>query len=82
MGLVKMAPDAWAYYAVEIADGREDYFAREEPGRWVGAGAERLALLGSVTPESLARLFSEACHPETGEAIGRPFGVGRGAVAG
>jgi len=27
MGLAKMAPDGWAYYAREIAAGVEDYFA-------------------------------------------------------
>ncbi len=38
MGLVKMAPDGWAYYAREIAAGVEDYFVGhgEETGRWIG----------------------------------------------
>ena len=40
MGVAKMSPDGWAYYAREIAEGGEDYFAGhgEEPGRWVGRG--------------------------------------------
>ena len=75
MGLAKMAPDGWRYYAEEIALGREDYFAghQEEPGRWVGRGAEALGLSGPVGPEEMSRLFGQGCHPGTGEALGRPF---------
>ena len=82
MGLAKMAPDGWAYYAQEIASGREDYFAREEIGRWVGEGARRLGLSEEVSSLGLERLFAEARHPESGEALGRPYGTGRSAVAG
>ncbi len=76
MGLAKMAPDGWRYYAEEVALGREDYFAghEEEPGRWVGRGAEALGLSGPVGPEEMSRLFGQGRHPETGEALGRPFG--------
>jgi conjugative relaxase-like TrwC/TraI family protein len=75
MGLAKMGPDGWRYYAEEIALGREDYFAGhgEEPGRWVGRGAEALELSGPVGPEEMSRLFGQGRHPETGEALGRPF---------
>ncbi len=71
-----MAPDGWRYYAEEIALGRENHFAGhgEEPGRWVGRGAEALALSGPVGPEEMSRLFGQGRHPETGEALGRPFG--------
>ena len=43
-----MAPSAWRYYAEEIAQGREDYYARsaERPGRFVGRGAESLGVSG------------------------------------
>ena len=82
MGLVKMAPDGWAYYATEIASGREDYFAHEEPGRWLGRGADVVGLGGPTEPEGLERLFGEARHPRTGQALGRPFGTGSRAVAG
>ena len=72
MGLAKMAPDAWAYYAAEIAVGGEDYFAEhgDEAGRWVGRGAAALGLSGQVAPEALARLFSEGRHPGTGGYLG------------
>ncbi len=76
MGLAKMAPDGWRYYAEEIALGGEDYFAghQEEPGRWVGRGAKALGLSDAVDPEEMSRLFGQGRHPETGEALGRPFG--------
>lgn len=75
MGLAKMAPDGWRHYAEEVSLGREDYFAGhgEEPGRWVGRGAEALGLLGVVSPEQLSKLFGEGRHPMTGAALGRPF---------
>lgn len=82
MGLVKMAPDGWAYYATEIISGREDYFAREEPGRWLGLGAEHVGLAGEVSALELERLFGQARHPRTEAALGRAFGHGRSAVAG
>ncbi|HZU80483.1 MAG TPA: MobF family relaxase, partial [Acidimicrobiales bacterium] len=82
MGLVKMAPDGWAYYATEIADGREDYFAREERGCWLGRGAEHIGLSGQVDALGLERLFAGARHPTTDSALGRPFGTGKSAVAG
>lgn len=75
MGLAKMAPDGWRYYAEEVGLGREDYFAGhgEEPGRWAGRGAEALGLSGVVSPEQLSKLFGEGRHPVTGTALGRPF---------
>ena len=75
MGLAKMAPDGWRYYAEEVGLGREDYFAGhgEEPGRWTGRGAEALGLAGEVSPEQLSKLFGEGRHPLTGDALGRPF---------
>ena len=73
MGLAKMAPDSWRYYAAEIAEGREDYFAKEERGFWLGGGAEKLGLSGPVTPEAMSRLFGQGCHPGTGEPLGHRF---------
>jgi conjugative relaxase-like TrwC/TraI family protein len=72
MGLAKMAPDGWAYYAAEIAAGGEDYFAghSDGAGRWVGRGAAALGLAGQVAPEALARLFGEGRHPGSGEDLG------------
>ena len=83
MGLAKMAPDGWRYYAEEVGLGREDYFAGhgEEPGCWVGRGAGAIGLAGEVSPEQLSKLFGEGRHPLTGDALGRPFagaGAGKG----
>ena len=74
MGLAKMSPDSWAYYAAEIALG-EDYFVGhgEEMGRWVGLGAEVLDLSGDVTTDALSLLFGQGRNPSTGEALGHPF---------
>ena len=84
MGLAKMAPDGWAYYAREIAAGVEDYFAGhgEELGRWVGRGAEALGLCGETDVEGLSRLFGQGLHPLTGAALGRRFGSDKATVAG
>jgi conjugative relaxase-like TrwC/TraI family protein len=75
MGLAKIAPDGWAYYAREVAAGVEDYFVGhgEETGRWVGRGAEALGLSGEAGEESLSRLFGQGLHPVTGAPLGRPF---------
>jgi conjugative relaxase-like TrwC/TraI family protein len=84
IGLAKMAPDGWAYYAAEIAAGVEDYFVGrgEETGRWIGRGAEALGLSGEAGTESLGRLFGHGFHPVTGAGLGRPFDPDKTAVAG
>ena len=80
MGLAKMAPDGWRYYAEEVGLGREDYFAGhgEEPGCWLGRGAEALRLAGTVSSEQMSRLFGEGYDPGTGVPLGRPFAGQRG----
>jgi conjugative relaxase-like TrwC/TraI family protein len=84
MGLARMAPDGWAYYAREIAAGVEDYFAGhlEEKGRWVGRGAEALGLSGQTNSDALSRLFGHGLHPATGSSLGGPFTSGSKTVAG
>ncbi len=84
MGLAKMAPDGWAYYAREIAAGVEDYFTGhgEETGRWVGRAADALGLSGEADTEGLSRLFGHGFHPVTGDALGRPLDPDSTAVAG
>ena len=69
MTLVKMSPGAWRYYAEEIANGREDYWAEEQsPGCWVGPVARALGLEGvPVSAEALERLFDWM----TGAGLGR-----------
>jgi conjugative relaxase-like TrwC/TraI family protein len=84
MGLAKMAPDGWAYYAREIAAGVEDYFVGhgEEMGRWIGRGAESLGLSGDADFEGLSGLFGHGLHPITRAALGRPFDPDSNTVAG
>ena len=84
MGLAKIAPDGWAYYAKEIAAGVEDYFVGhgEESGRWIGRGADAMGLSGDVDSEGLSRLFGQGLNPLTGAGLGRPFGTDRNTVAG
>jgi conjugative relaxase-like TrwC/TraI family protein len=73
IGVMKTA--GWEYYAREVADGLEDYYAGagEAPGVWTGAGATAAGITGTVTAEALALAFDEARHPETGERLGRPW---------
>jgi conjugative relaxase-like TrwC/TraI family protein len=84
IGLAKMSPDGWAYYAREIAAGVEDYFAGhlEEKGCWIGRGADALGLCGEADAEGLSRLFGQGLHPLTGAALGRRFGSDKATVAG
>ena len=73
MTLVKMSPSSWLYYAEEIADGREDYWAEEKmPAAWVGRGALALGL-GDESPsaETLERLFAHGTDPGNGAPLGR-----------
>ena len=85
LGLAKIAPDGWAYYAREIAAGVEDYFVGhgEETGRWIGRATDRLGLAGEVDVEGLSLLFGKGRDPNSEEPLGRPFGGEKGSeVAG
>ena len=75
LGLAKMAPAAWRYYAAHVALGLEDYFTGrgEAPGHWTGSGAAALGLDGEVDPAQLGALFGQGRHPVTGEALGTPW---------
>ena len=46
----------------------EDYFVGhgEDPGQWIGRGAETLGLSGEADIEGLSRLFGQGCDPVTG----------------
>ena len=69
-----MGPGRAGYYLTAVAkqDGAEGYYlARgEEPGRWLGTGAEHLGLSGEVTGPQL-RAVLDARHPDTGEQLAR-----------
>jgi conjugative relaxase-like TrwC/TraI family protein len=76
MSLTPMAPSAWRYYVEEIAQGREDYYARsaERPGRFVGRGAESLGVSGrEADAVALERLFGHGTDPRDGAPLGRSF---------
>lgn len=64
------APDPAAYYLEVIANGRDDYYlaSSEAPGRWMGAGAERLGLASEVEADAL-RAVLEGRDPGSGEPL-------------
>jgi conjugative relaxase-like TrwC/TraI family protein len=73
LNIGRMAPGRADYYLTAVArheDGVEGYYlARgEEPGRWLGAGAEILGLAGEVTGEQL-RAVLDGHHPATGQRL-------------
>lgn len=64
------------YYMSTVGSGVDDYYARAEPGQWVGAGAADLGLAGEVRIGQVDAL-ANGLHPVTGE----PLGVTVGKVA-
>jgi conjugative relaxase-like TrwC/TraI family protein len=75
LNIGRMGPGRADYYLTAVArgeDGVEGYYlARgEEPGLWLGHGAERLGLQGEVTGPQL-RAVLDARHPDTGEQLAR-----------
>ncbi len=73
LNIGRMGPGRAGYYLTAVVrgeDGVEGYYlARgEEPGRWLGHGAELLGLSGEVTGEQL-RAVLDARHPSTGEQL-------------
>jgi hypothetical protein len=67
-----MKTAGWEYYAREVADGLEDYYAGvgEAPGVWTGVGASVAGLSGTETGDALALAFGDARHPVSGERLG------------
>ena len=74
MGLAKIAPDGWAYYAREIAAGVEDYFVGhgEETGRWIGGPV--IAELREALVELVGHLGELADVGESALPAERPDG--------
>jgi hypothetical protein len=60
IGVMKAA--GWEYYAREVADGLEDYYAGagEAPGVWTGRGAQAAGISGEVTAQAVELAFDEA----------------------
>ena len=72
LSLGKLGAGQQSYYLEAVARGVEDYYGGrgEMPGRWVGAGAETLALAGVVDGDAL-RAVLEGRDPDTGVPLGR-----------
>ena len=68
----KLGAGQQSYYLEAVARGVEDYYGGrgEAAGRWVGAGAETLALAGVVDGKAL-RAVLEGRDPDTGVPLGR-----------
>ena len=84
LGLAKMGPASWRYYASEIGAGHDDYWTAggEDSGRWVGAGSAAAGLAGKADLEQLGLLFGEGRHPLSGRVLGQPLGKSSSPVAG
>src|SRR5262249_6294628 len=69
LGKLTSGPATVAYYVDQVANGRDDYYAgqREQPGRWIGAGAEELGWAGEVDAEQVADLGAGAGERRVGE---------------
>ncbi|MCA1846594.1 MAG: relaxase domain-containing protein, partial [Actinobacteria bacterium] len=64
------------YYLEMVAKGVEEYYtnARQAPGRWMGASADRLGLSGEVDAEAL-HLVLDHRDPRTGAQLTRAQGA-------
>ena len=60
IGKISSGPAAAAYYVDQVANGRDDCYAgrRDEPGRWIGAGAAALGSSGLVDADEFADLLA------------------------
>ena len=72
LNIGRMGPGSHDYYLGIVADGAEDYYLAEgeEPGRWLGGGADELGLAGRVEEDELRHVLSGA-DPRTGERLAR-----------
>jgi conjugative relaxase-like TrwC/TraI family protein len=74
LNIGRMAPGRADYYLTAVArgggEGVEGYYLSrgEEPGRWLGHGADTLGLSGEVTAEQL-RAVLDARHPTSGQQL-------------
>jgi conjugative relaxase-like TrwC/TraI family protein len=73
--IAKLSVGREEYYTRELATDHEQYLSGhgESPGRWYGAGATTLGLVGEASPAGFQAMF-EGRDPATGELLGRPHG--------
>jgi conjugative relaxase-like TrwC/TraI family protein len=60
LSIGKMVARSGEYYIATVANGREEYYtgSGESPGFWLGEGARRLGLEGSVAPDDLRQVLA------------------------
>ena len=60
LSIGKMVARSEEYYIATVANGREEYYtgSGESPGFWLGQGARRLGLEGSVDPDDLRQVLA------------------------
>jgi conjugative relaxase-like TrwC/TraI family protein len=75
LSIGKLTVEQSRYYERQVAQGRDDYYARrgESPGRWTGRGSEVLGLAGEVDKDGFAALM-EGRDPASGERLKRVGG--------
>jgi conjugative relaxase-like TrwC/TraI family protein len=72
MSIGKVSTGQESYYLSAVAHGAEDYYSErgEVPGRWIGAGADELDLVGDVDDDAFRTVLSGA-DPSTGVRLRR-----------
>jgi conjugative relaxase-like TrwC/TraI family protein len=72
LSIGRMCASAWEYYAREVGNGLEDYYAGtgEASGSWTGRGARAARIAGEADADTLSRAFGQARHPVFGEPLG------------
>ena len=72
LSLGKLAPGQQQYYLDTVAAGVEEYYtgAKEAPGEWMGAAAQRLGLEGEVDADALHHVLLGR-DPGTGVGLTR-----------
>jgi conjugative relaxase-like TrwC/TraI family protein len=70
LSIGKLAAGQERYYEQQVAQGLDDYFTGrgESPGRWLGRGAARLGLRGTVEDGELSMLMAGR-DPRTGRTL-------------
>src|ERR687897_82618 len=73
--IAKLSVGREEYYIRELATDHEQYLSGhgESPGRWYGAGARTLGLVGEASVADFQAMFAGR-HPTTRELLGRPHG--------
>jgi conjugative relaxase-like TrwC/TraI family protein len=78
LSIGKLTVEQSRYYERQVVQGRDDYYSGrgESPGRWTGAGTERLKLGGRVDDDGFMALM-QGRDPGTGERLKRVGGRSR-----